>query len=148
DRDWRNSFRPRVSRRGLRLCRPGLEEVRRARSSLLSPDRSGLASGRCFKGETGVGLGAEGAFQGTRTHDGGQRFERAKNEEPSMSFWENKRILITGGTGFLGTRVVSELKEKGRITVSAPASREYDFVEQKDVIRVYEDIRPDIVIHM
>jgi GDP-L-fucose synthase len=65
-----------------------------------------------------------------------------------MSFWDNKRILVTGGTGFLGRHVVANLKEKYPAAVIAPGSGEYDLVQEKNVIRVYEDIRPNIVIHM
>ena len=65
-----------------------------------------------------------------------------------MNFWENKRILVTGGGGFLGARVVSKVTAKKPKAVAAPSSREYDLVEQRDVARIYEDIRPDIVIHI
>lgn len=65
-----------------------------------------------------------------------------------MSFWDNKRILVTGGTGFLGTHVVAKLREKGPAAVIAPGSTEYDLVEQANIVRVYEDTKPHIVIHM
>ena len=65
-----------------------------------------------------------------------------------MSFWDNKRILVTGGTGFLGTHLVARLKEKRPAALFAPGSEEYDLVEQANVTRAYEDTRPNIVIHM
>ena len=65
-----------------------------------------------------------------------------------MSFWGNKRILITGGTGFLGKHLVAKLKQKHPAALLAPSSAEYDLVQEANVIRVYEDARPNVVIHM
>jgi GDP-L-fucose synthase len=64
-----------------------------------------------------------------------------------MNFWENKRVLVTGGRGFLGSRIVSRLSDKRPKSIAVPSSREYDLVEQKDVTRIYEDVRPEVVIH-
>ncbi len=65
-----------------------------------------------------------------------------------MGFWENKRVLITGGTGFLGSYVVEKLKKRGCKNIFAPRSRDYDLVHIKAVKRVYQDAKPDIVIHL
>jgi GDP-L-fucose synthase len=62
--------------------------------------------------------------------------------------WQNKRVLVTGGRGFLGTHLVAKLKERQPAAVLAPSSAEYDLVREANVIRLYEDFRPDIVIHM
>jgi GDP-L-fucose synthase len=65
-----------------------------------------------------------------------------------MSFWSNKRILVTGGTGFLGKHLVARLKAYEPAAILAPGSKEYDLVREANVIRLYEDTRPDIVIHL
>jgi len=65
-----------------------------------------------------------------------------------MSFCEGKRILVTGGGGFLGKRVVDKLRAESPSSIFIPRRSEYDLVEQKNVARVYEDARPDIVVHI
>src|SRR5436190_17861339 len=65
-----------------------------------------------------------------------------------MSFWTNKRISVTGGGEFLGTHVIAKLKEKNPASIFAPRSDEYDLVKEADVIRFYEDSKPDIVLHL
>jgi GDP-L-fucose synthase len=65
-----------------------------------------------------------------------------------MSFWEDRRILVTGGRGFLGRHVLAKLKEKRPEAVFTPGKAEYDLVHEANVIRLYEDTRPDIVIHL
>jgi len=65
-----------------------------------------------------------------------------------MSFWDNKRVLVTGGTGFLGTHLVAKLKQKSPNAIIAPGSDAYDLVDQPSVARLYEDSRPDIVLHL
>jgi GDP-L-fucose synthase len=65
-----------------------------------------------------------------------------------MSFFQNRRILVTGGAGFLGAFVVEKLRECGCKNIFIPRSRDYDLVEMKDVRRLYRDATPDIVIHL
>jgi GDP-L-fucose synthase len=64
------------------------------------------------------------------------------------SFWQGKRVVVTGGAGFLGSFVVEQLQGKGCRDVFVPRSREYDLVQMEAVHRLYEDTHPDIVIHL
>ncbi|MCU0652587.1 MAG: GDP-L-fucose synthase [Candidatus Omnitrophica bacterium] len=61
---------------------------------------------------------------------------------------KNKRILVTGGSGFLGSYVVEKLKALGCINIFIPRSKDYDLVQMKYVTKVYKDVKPDIVIHL
>jgi len=58
-----------------------------------------------------------------------------------------KRILVTGGAGFLGRFIVAKLKARD-VTVFVPRSREYDLVANSEIVRLLEDTRPDMVIHL
>lgn len=65
-----------------------------------------------------------------------------------MDFWKDKRVLVTGGSGFLGSFVVEKLGEKGCRNISVPHSEEYD-LRQLDVIqRLLKDTKPDMIIHL
>lgn len=65
-----------------------------------------------------------------------------------MGRWDHKRILVTGGAGFLGAAVVAKLRSRGCGDVIVPRSREYNLVEGEAVRRLYRDARPDLVIHL
>jgi GDP-L-fucose synthase len=65
-----------------------------------------------------------------------------------MSFWPNKRVLVTGGAGFLGSFVVERLKARGCRDIFVPRSKDYDLVEMSAVKRLYSDVKPHIVIHL
>jgi GDP-L-fucose synthase len=65
-----------------------------------------------------------------------------------MVFWQNKRVLVTGGAGFLGPFVVEKLRERGCNNIFVPEMKDYDLVQIEAVKRVYQDAQPDIVIHL
>ena len=64
-----------------------------------------------------------------------------------MSFLKGKRILVTGGSGFLGSYLVKKLELRSPAEIFIPRRAKYDLVESANVRQLYEDSRPDIVIH-
>ena len=59
-----------------------------------------------------------------------------------------KRIVVTGGGGFLGRNVVKKLEERGCEDILIPRSKDYDLRDINAVIKMYEDFKPDVVIHL
>lgn len=66
----------------------------------------------------------------------------------SSTFWENKRVVVTGGAGFLGSFVVAQLQTRGCSQIIVPRSRQYDLVQMAAVQQLYADARPEVVIHL
>src|SRR5438876_2123227 len=64
-----------------------------------------------------------------------------------MSYWEGKRVVVTGGAGFLGARLIAKLKQKSPAEIFVPRKKQYDLVQNENVRRLYQDAHPDIVIH-
>jgi GDP-L-fucose synthase len=60
----------------------------------------------------------------------------------------DKRILVTGGSGFLGRHVLNELKERGICEVVAPAHAEYDLTEPEQIRALLQKESPDVVVHL
>ena len=65
-----------------------------------------------------------------------------------MSFWKDKRVIVTGGAGFLGSYVVEKLKERGCKNLFIPLVEDYDLTREKNIIRLYKNCPADIVIHL
>ena len=59
-----------------------------------------------------------------------------------------KRIMVTGGAGFLGQRVVSALREGEGAEIQVPLLEDYDLCHEAAVERVYSDFQPQVVIHL
>ncbi len=57
------------------------------------------------------------------------------------------RILVTGGSGFLGRHIVAQLEARGARTLCAPRRAEYDLTHEADVEHLFRDTCPEIVIH-
>ncbi|MBD3296497.1 MAG: NAD-dependent epimerase/dehydratase family protein [Candidatus Omnitrophica bacterium] len=65
-----------------------------------------------------------------------------------MDFWNDKRVTVTGGDGFLGSYVLNKLRDRGCHNIFVPGIEDYDLVDLKAVKRMYDDASPDIVIHL
>jgi len=63
-------------------------------------------------------------------------------------FFADKRVVVTGGAGFLGRYVTEGLERRGCRCVLVPRRADYDLVKNEDVVRMYGDMKPDIVIHL
>lgn len=58
------------------------------------------------------------------------------------------RVVVTGGAGFLGKHVTNRLLQLGYHRVFCPRSADYDLTIQSNVGRLYQDLVPDLVIHL
>ncbi len=67
--------------------------------------------------------------------------------EPTPGFWRARRVLVTGGGGFLGSHVVERLQSLGA-ECFVPRRSQYDLTRQEDVARVMDDARPEMVMHL
>ncbi|KXK13101.1 MAG: GDP-L-fucose synthase [Chloroflexi bacterium OLB14] len=54
-------------------------------------------------------------------------------------YWNNKRIIVTGGGGFLGSFVVEKLKERGATDIFIPRKKDYDLTQREAIERLYDD---------
>ena len=60
----------------------------------------------------------------------------------------NKRIVITGGSGFLGRHVINRFKSEGCQSIFVPLHKEYDLTRLDAIERLFDEKRPDVLIHM
>lgn len=65
-----------------------------------------------------------------------------------MSFWSDKSVVVTGGSGFLGRFVVQKLSERGCKKIVVPRMLEYNLCEKHEVTRLLKGVRPQLVIHL
>lgn len=65
-----------------------------------------------------------------------------------MTYWDQRRVVVSGGSGFLGSFVVEKLKKAGAREIVVPRSREYDLCEKTEAERLLKDARPDVFIHL
>ena len=67
---------------------------------------------------------------------------------PSSEFWSERRVLVTGGAGFLGSHIVDRLRAVGAGEIFVPRRHKYDLLEREAARRLLADTRPDIVLHL
>ena len=63
-------------------------------------------------------------------------------------FFEDRRVVVTGGAGFLGSYITESLRKRGCKDILVPKIEDYDLVSINDIVRMYDDMKPDIVIHL
>lgn len=64
------------------------------------------------------------------------------------TFWAGKKVMVTGGSGFLGGVICRELAERGATDVAVPRSKDFDLTRPDDVERLFAQTTPEIVIHL
>jgi GDP-L-fucose synthase len=66
----------------------------------------------------------------------------------SREFWQDKRVVVTGGAGFLGSFLVEKLRTRGAKEIFVPRRKVYDLRIRDAVRQLLIDARPNIVIHL
>jgi GDP-L-fucose synthase len=64
------------------------------------------------------------------------------------NWWSQRRVVVTGGTGFLGQAVVARLRDLGTGSIAVPTSHKYDLRNPAAVSAMFEVTHPDLVIHL
>jgi GDP-L-fucose synthase len=65
-----------------------------------------------------------------------------------MGFWTNRRVMVTGGGGFLGSWVVEKLMQRTCQEIFVPRSKHYDLRQREAIRRAIHDAEPDLIIHL
>ena len=70
-------------------------------------------------------------------------------------FWENKRVIVTGGAGFLGSFVIAKLRERGADDIFVPRIEDYNLIDRDSIKRLFDDTLKDgfdaknmVIIHL
>ncbi len=72
----------------------------------------------------------------------------------ATNFWQGKRVIVTGGAGFLGSFVIEKLKQRGAADIFVPLIEDYNLVDPNEIRRMYSgalkgvDPREVVVIHL
>jgi GDP-L-fucose synthase len=73
----------------------------------------------------------------------------------NSNFWQEKRVIVTGGAGFLGSFVIAKLKERGAEDIFIPHIEDYDLTDRDSIKRLFEDTLGDgfdakkmVIIHL
>lgn len=62
-------------------------------------------------------------------------------------FWTSRRTLVTGGAGFLGSRIVSKLRDRGCEQIDVPRRATHDLRVESNVEALFRELQPNVVIH-
>ncbi len=65
-----------------------------------------------------------------------------------MSGLADKRIVVTGGAGFLGSFVIERLKETGCKNIFVARFEDYDLRDRDCILKLFRDARPEVIIHL
>lgn len=63
-------------------------------------------------------------------------------------FWQGRRVMVTGGAGFLGRQVVARLRQAGADDIFVPRSAQYDLRTREGILAALNDARPNLIIHL
>ena len=66
----------------------------------------------------------------------------------SNTFWRDKRVVVTGGAGFLGSFIVEKLQARNAAAIFVPRIEDYDLRDMAAIRRMLADARPDIILHL
>jgi GDP-L-fucose synthase len=66
----------------------------------------------------------------------------------NSNFWDQRRVCVTGGAGFLGHFVVQTLRQHGAPDIFVPLLEDYDLTQPEAIQRLLDDARPDLIIHL
>ncbi len=71
-----------------------------------------------------------------------------KKSPLKMSFWNSKKVLVTGGNGFLGNHVVQQLRQSGCQQIITPHKKEFDLRDANAIRQMLEKYSPEILFHL